>query len=123
MRLTKPLLQRGSNSSKSIALNAEQLKGLNSNGSKGWADRLVGREISQDKYNLFLSLRGISKKERDDKISSFDNKYEKKDVKVLEYNKLLKSPQWIVKKNEILERDGHICKQCGNSLPLQMQVM
>lgn len=37
-----------------------------------------------------------------------------------EYAKLLKSPKWKVKREKILERDGHKCTRCGGVAGLQV---
>lgn len=36
------------------------------------------------------------------------------------YAELLRAPQWAVKRNAILQRDGHRCRSCGSMASLQV---
>lgn len=38
----------------------------------------------------------------------------------IKYDSLLKMPQWIRKRNEILKRDNHCCRSCGSKNTLQV---
>lgn len=60
MILTEKLIRAGL--TKGIGCNSTQHQVLGTTPKKGWIDSLIGTEISDEKYQRFLSLKGASKK-------------------------------------------------------------
>lgn len=60
--LTNDALEKGMTATTGI--NSHQLRLLKTDQLSGWKKRLIGRVVKEDVYNLFLSLKGITNKNK-----------------------------------------------------------
>lgn len=68
--LTNSLIEKGGTSC--IGFSNYQIKLLGETPTKGWKKRLIGKEISKDLIDQFISLKGISSKQAEKKIKLLD---------------------------------------------------
>jgi hypothetical protein len=62
MRLTNDLIVAGFSDGEGVTRQQIELLGVEYPPKSGWKKRLIGTEISQEKYDFFIKLRNSSKK-------------------------------------------------------------
>jgi 5-methylcytosine-specific restriction endonuclease McrA len=127
MILTEELIEQGRRLSGGFSYKQIEILG-DSQKNRGWLNRLIGKNVSKEQYDLFLYEKNhLTKKQKKSiKFKSESRVNNKKHEQPKEQNRKrwlskkeffnqYKDKRWIQLREMILKRDNHKCVRCGNS--------
>lgn len=106
------------------SINGKQIALLGIKHRKGWKRRLIGKTISLQDHNKLISLKGVTSTKKITSLSTkekeSDHNHKKSEPDKSWTKSELHNPLWDSVRQQVLDRDGRHCTQCGSSSFLQI---